>query len=88
MFLQLLWKLKEHKLILIFISLQSVYSAIKNNTMKKILTVLLITSLIGCRDSKQNSIKNSKFESTSNKTINKNSRIVNGTGGKINGFRI
>lgn len=44
--------------------------------MKKILIVLLITSLIGCRDSKQNSIKNSKFESTSNKTINKNSDMI------------
>ena len=44
--------------------------------MKKILIVLLIASLIGCRDSKQNSIKNSKFESTSNKTINKNSDMI------------
>ena len=59
-----------------FISWQSVYSAIKNNTMKKILIILLIASLIGCRDSKQNSIKNSKFESTSSKTINKNSDMI------------
>jgi predicted 3-demethylubiquinone-9 3-methyltransferase (glyoxalase superfamily) len=44
--------------------------------MKKILIILIITSLIGCRDSKQNSIKNSKFESTSSKTINKNSDMI------------
>jgi predicted 3-demethylubiquinone-9 3-methyltransferase (glyoxalase superfamily) len=44
--------------------------------MKKILIILLIASLIGCRDSKQNSIKNSKFESTSGKTINKNSDMI------------
>lgn len=44
--------------------------------MKKILIILLIASLIGCRDSKQNSIKNSKLESTSGKTINKNSDMI------------
>ncbi len=44
--------------------------------MNKIVTILLIASLIGCKDSKQNSIKNSKFESTSNKTINKNSTMI------------